>query len=322
MSITPHTNTGSMLCGRWRMYGIYSNNCPTDYAGKQFVWDFTLQHKGSGEFYGSQLQNLSASAVHIDGHLNDERIIFSVENSEFPQGIICKGNWQHTTRQFAGTWRTSRTDDYSSRLEGNWILDNANALPLFTADNNKFNIHYKPEHLQDIFTDTYEAMQDGRMRYQAFATLSIILAAVSVLARFLIGNNPSLFINIITSLLIFSSIISFSLFISQYLWKRKWMKNINQQIHQLCDEPSIELTIDNDHLIWHTSSYQQQWNWRDMTIHFLSDAAMIIGTEEQILIIPKVSMSPTHFEQLKCIVQQRLIDQDERVDNGELTVES
>ncbi len=310
--VTPpfQTSTQPSLRGRWTLYGIYTDSCPPLYAGQQFLYNLNFNSYDNGEFKGLSLENIGASIwLNADGHLNDQRIFFTVECKEFPQGIICKGNWLSSAQQFAGTWRTTFTDKHHPQLEGEWILDYEDVLPLFADSVHDFSIRYEPEQLNDIFNKIDHSPQDGQVKYQAFATLSIILGALAILARLLIGNNSSFILNICFYLLILTAITSFYMYYSQYIYKRKRLKDIQDNIQQLCADPDIEIVISNNSIIKRTRIQHTQWSWQEITDFLLHDKAIILGTDKQSLLIPKSAISDTQFDQLSAFVHQQLITQ-------------
>ncbi len=127
----------------------------------------------------------------IEGHISEERILFSMENNSDSFSAIFKGMWDAGTLQFSGTWKTAKSTGETHEYHGDWIMEFDQ--PLTKTDINErfcFPVHYDPQHFRNIYfkENKFSDAETGTL-----LSLSVIFTLLSIGSGILVSAGAHSF---------------------------------------------------------------------------------------------------------------------------------
>lgn len=200
--------------GKWNGYFIYGPECCPELSGVQCCFSASLSDHEDGLFSGTGTdpdQRTDQSVTLIEGHINEERILFSMENRDQCFCAIFKGTWNAGTQQFSGTWRTARYPEQNQEHRGDWIMEFDEPFSLDYAEEETFPQLCVTGDLNYACSEEYDG-SDNRSR--TLVSLSVIFILLATGLGTFVSTNGNIFVTISFIGLAFGSIISLILLIN------------------------------------------------------------------------------------------------------------
>lgn len=160
---------------------FYGPSCPPEITGKQASLSILLLDKLYGYFCGYSIdEKTNAPFALVDGHINERRIIFSLESDSIAFAGIFKGTWNINSQQFCGSWKTALTDRNHPALSGDWIMEYEQPFEEGYVNEYEPEVHNEAHIEDDSSNDVYlNEATDGQKPLLALMTIFLVTSSLS-----------------------------------------------------------------------------------------------------------------------------------------------